>query len=74
MCYVACGKLDGFWELNLNAYDIAAGRLILEEAGGKYTDFGGGVENVYVQNLATNGKIHLQLADLLGEFADYCLG
>jgi myo-inositol-1(or 4)-monophosphatase len=41
MCYVACGRFDGFWELNLNIYDIAAGQLILQEAGGVVTDFKG---------------------------------
>lgn len=41
LCYVACGRLDGFWELNLNVYDIAAGVLILEKAGGKISDFNG---------------------------------
>ncbi len=41
LCYVACGRLDGFWELNLNIYDIAAGVMILEKAGGKISDFKG---------------------------------
>jgi len=43
MCYVACGRFDGYWELNLNIYDIAAGQLILQEAGGEVTDFKGNV-------------------------------
>ncbi len=42
LCYVAAGKLDGFWELNLNLYDIAAGVLLVNEAGGRVTDFFGG--------------------------------
>lgn len=42
MAYVASGKYDGFWELNLNIYDIAAGILLVEEAGGKVCDFKGG--------------------------------
>ena len=42
LCYLAWGRLDGFWEMNLNIYDIAAGALILTEAGGKITDFTGG--------------------------------
>ena len=42
LCYVACGRCDGFWEMNLNLYDIAAGSLIVTEAGGKVTDFNGG--------------------------------
>lgn len=40
--YVACGKYDGFWEMNLNIYDIAAGVLLVEEAGGVVCDFTGG--------------------------------
>lgn len=42
MAYVACGKYDGFWELNLDIYDIAAGVLLVEEAGGRVCDFAGG--------------------------------
>lgn len=58
ICYVACGIFDAFWELNLNAWDIAAGYLILVEAGGKITDFSGGEFSVYgKQILATNGKL-----------------
>jgi myo-inositol-1(or 4)-monophosphatase len=40
-CYVACGRLDGFWECGLSAWDIAAGSLLVEEAGGRVTDFNG---------------------------------
>jgi myo-inositol-1(or 4)-monophosphatase len=40
-CYVACGRLDGFWECALSAWDIAAGALIIREAGGIVTDFEG---------------------------------
>nr|NJM01138.1 inositol monophosphatase [Desulfobacula sp.] len=43
LCYVACGKLDGFWEMNLNSYDVAAGAFIVEKAGGKVCDFNGDV-------------------------------
>lgn len=42
LCYVAAGKLDGFWEMNLNVYDVAAGVLMVTEAGGVVTDFTGG--------------------------------
>jgi myo-inositol-1(or 4)-monophosphatase len=41
LCYVACGRLDGFWEMNLNIYDIAAGAFIVEQAGGAVCDFKG---------------------------------
>ncbi len=43
LAYVACGKLDGFWEMNLNIYDVAAGILLVTEAGGTVCDFDGGL-------------------------------
>jgi len=59
LCWVACGRLDGFWEWNLQPWDIAAGYLILSEAGGKVTDFQGNAGTVWhKETLATNGKIH----------------
>jgi myo-inositol-1(or 4)-monophosphatase len=58
LCYVASGRLEGFWELNLNLYDIAAGWLILEEAGGRLTDFSGGTGLIPQETVATNGLIH----------------
>lgn len=62
LCWVACGRFDGFWEHNLNAWDSAAGYLIVEEAGGKVTDFTGNIYSPYQkQLLATNGKIHDQM-------------
>lgn len=42
LCYLACGRVDAFFEYNLNAWDVAAGALIVQEAGGKVTDFSGG--------------------------------
>jgi myo-inositol-1(or 4)-monophosphatase len=65
LAYVACGRLDGFWELYLQIYDVAAGRLILTEAGGTYSDFAGKTDNILSENLATNGKIHPELSGLL---------
>ncbi|MHC5115839.1 MAG: inositol monophosphatase family protein, partial [Planctomycetota bacterium] len=65
LCYVACGRTDGGWELNLNIYDIAAGALIVQEAGGMVTDFAGGTDNLPGEILATNGKIHTELSRLL---------
>lgn len=62
LCWVACGRFDGFWEHNLNAWDAAAGFLIVEEAGGKVTDFKGDVYSPYQRKLiATNGFIHKDL-------------
>ncbi len=67
LCYVACGRLEGFWELNLHDYDVAAGILILEEAGGLFTDFDGGSENIYAENLGTNRAIHKEVVQLFRE-------
>lgn len=59
LCWVACGRFDGFWEYNLQAWDVAAGYLIVQEAGGIVTDFEGGDANVFTrQTLASNGLIH----------------
>ncbi len=59
LCWTACGRFDGFWEYNLNPWDVAAGYLIMEEAGGVVTDFEGNNFSVYKKEiLATNGLIH----------------
>ncbi len=66
LCYVACGRYDGFWELGLNPWDTAAGYLIVEEAGGRVTKFGGGGYHLNDQEiLATNGKIHHEMMNIL---------
>lgn len=62
LCWVACGRFDGFYEHKLEAWDSAAGYLIVEEAGGKVTDFEGKKFSVYQHRvLATNGKIHEEM-------------
>jgi myo-inositol-1(or 4)-monophosphatase len=64
LCCVACGRFDGFWEFNLNPWDTAAGVLIVEEAGGKVTDFGGGPFQINSrETLASNDLIHMALVD-----------
>lgn len=66
LCHVACGRYDAFWEFNLNPWDTAAGALLLEEAGGKITDFTGGPFALNSREvLATNSLLH---AELLSEF------
>jgi myo-inositol-1(or 4)-monophosphatase len=66
LSYVACGRFDGFWEVALNPWDMAAGVLFVEEAGGKFTNFKGFPSTVYFPNvLATNGLIHEQLIEVL---------
>lgn len=62
LCWVACGRLDGYFEHKLNAWDSAAGYLIVKEAGGKVTDFDGNEYSPYQPKLiATNGVIHDEL-------------
>jgi myo-inositol-1(or 4)-monophosphatase len=62
LCWVACGRFDGFFEHKLNAWDSAAGFLIVEEAGGKVTDFKGDYYSPYQPGIiASNGHIHEEL-------------
>jgi len=66
LAYVAAGRFDGFWELKLNPWDIAAGWLLVEEAGGIVTDMGG--NDYYLKSssiLASNGRIHTEMMDVL---------
>lgn len=66
LCWVAAGRFDGFWEYNLNPWDIAAGYLIVEEAGGSITNFNGDRYSIYdKQTLATNGNIHDQMLEVI---------
>lgn len=68
LCWVACGRLDGFWERNLQPWDIAAGYLILQEAGGRVSDFQGNTGSLWhKETLATNGKIHEALRLAINE-------
>ena len=58
-CYVATGRVDGFWELKLYPWDVAAGSLIVAEAGGKVTDFAGNAFTLEgAQTVASNGAVH----------------
>jgi len=66
MAYVAAGRCDGFWQRNLNYWDIAAGIILVKEAGGFVTDFTG--ENEYIQNktiLVTNSNINKEMIEVL---------
>ena len=72
LAYVAAGRLDAFWEFNLNPWDTAAGILIVQEAGGRVTDFSGEpVKLASVEVLASNGHIH---NELISFFADIFAG
>jgi myo-inositol-1(or 4)-monophosphatase len=68
LCYVACGRFDGFWEMKLNPWDVCAGALIVREAGGRATDFSGREFPGTVSHiLASNGFLHGQMMDVLGK-------
>ena len=69
LCYVAMGCLDGFWEMNLNIYDIAAGVVILKEAGGQVSDFSGGSAFPEKGIAAANKNLHPELLGLLAPFS-----
>ena len=66
LCWTAAGRFEGFYEHSLNAWDSAAGVVILEEAGGKVTGFDGRLHSIYQRDiLATNGIIHEQLMNII---------
>jgi myo-inositol-1(or 4)-monophosphatase len=69
LCYVAAGRFEGFWEVQIQSYDIAAGALIVEEAGGKVTDVHGGPDFLTppCSILATNGRVHQAMLDVLAK-------
>jgi myo-inositol-1(or 4)-monophosphatase len=62
LAYVACGRLDGFWEFSLNPWDMAAGLLLVAEAGGRYSDMLGQPHNLFAPHLlASNGAVHEEM-------------
>jgi len=64
LCYVACGRFDAFWEFRLNPWDVAAGTLIVREAGGIVSDFHGAPIDLFgTQTLASNGHLQATLLD-----------
>lgn len=66
LCYVACGRFDGFWELGLNPWDTAAAVLIVKEAGGHLCKFNGDAYSIYDKEiLATNSIIDEQMMEIL---------
>ncbi|MDH5756775.1 MAG: inositol monophosphatase [Nitrospinota bacterium] len=70
LCYVACGRLDGFWEFHLKPWDMAAGALIVEEAGGMVAGKEGAPFSVYNHAVvASNGVIHGQMIQILADVA-----
>jgi myo-inositol-1(or 4)-monophosphatase len=68
LAYVAAGRLDMFWEFSLNPWDVAAGILLIREAGGQVSDMRGGPVKLQAENiLADNGVLHAETLELFGE-------
>jgi myo-inositol-1(or 4)-monophosphatase len=69
LAWLACGRYDGYWEFKLNPWDVAAGRLLVEEAGGRVTDFKGRpwreLPEYGARTLATNGLLHVSMLRFL---------
>ena len=80
LCYVACGRIDGFWELKLRPWDTAAAALIVEEAGGRLSELSGKKFSIWgEETLASNGAIHDEMVSVATAavntpFVDWALG
>ncbi|MFN2427364.1 MAG: inositol monophosphatase family protein, partial [Candidatus Binatia bacterium] len=71
LCYVAAGRFDGFWEWKLHAWDTAAGWLVLEESGGRVTDFDGTAYDPWLPRIAaTNSAIHDEVLAVLKRISE----
>jgi myo-inositol-1(or 4)-monophosphatase len=71
LAYVAAGRLDGYWEYKLSSWDVAAGVLLVQEAGGRVTAIDGGLFELAsrVDLIASNGSIHAAMQDVLAAIA-----
>ena len=67
LAWVACGRLDGYWEANLNSWDVAAGAFLVQRAGGRVTTYDGGCFNVMqpARIVASNSQIHSEMLKVL---------
>lgn len=71
LCYVASGRLDGYWERGIQPWDVSAGALLVSEAGGQVTDRAGGPFNAHNRVVvATNGLLHQELLAILADYPD----
>lgn len=68
LAYVACGRLDAYFEFNLKIWDIAAGILIVEEAGGKVSDFSGGGDYLFGKEIIAANAIHSEVIDVVKKY------
>ena len=66
LAYIACGRFDGFWEDGLNPWDIAAGAILISEAGGRITNYENEALDIYTKKVvASNGRVHDAMLQLL---------
>ncbi len=71
LCYVAAGRFDGYWELKIHPWDVAAGSLLVQEAGGKVTDFQGEAFRIEEEEIvATNGWIHDEMLRVIQKVSE----
>jgi myo-inositol-1(or 4)-monophosphatase len=71
LCYVACGRFDGFWEQHLKPWDVSAGALIVEEAGGRVTGMDGSPFNPVAAHLvASNGPLQAEILGVIRQYRD----
>ncbi|HTM99855.1 MAG TPA: inositol monophosphatase family protein [Pedobacter sp.] len=69
LAYVACGRFDGYFEYNLNSYDVAAGAYLVQQAGGTILNFAGGFEFLETREiLATNGKVTEEILETIKKY------
>lgn len=67
LAYVACGRFEGFFEYNLNSWDVAAGAFIVQQAGGKVTDFSGGIDYIFGREILAGCAVHSQILQVVQE-------
>ena len=73
LAYVAAGRLDGYWECKLKPWDVAAGQLLVKEAGGEVTGYRGELYSVYSDRIvASNGLVHQEMLQVLAAGSDRC--
>ncbi|MCA9876885.1 MAG: inositol monophosphatase [Thermomicrobiales bacterium] len=71
LCYVAAGRIDGYWERGIQPWDVSAGALLVSEAGGMVSDRAGGPFDAHDRVVvATNGRLHQELLTILGQYPD----
>ncbi|MEQ8907005.1 inositol monophosphatase family protein [Ekhidna sp.] len=68
MAYVACGRYGGYFEYNLNSYDIAGGVILVQEAGGTVTDFKGGDDYIFGREIVAGGGVHSELLHVIKKY------